>query len=222
MTRPLDDDTLRATLEADRGGQVMRAPFLLGLAGPPGVGKSTIARAVLAELGGVELKAGFALKAMLAGFYAAHGLDPAEINRRIEGDLKRVPCRYLCGRTPTDAQQTLGTEWGRKHMGAEIWLRAWEAAARRRLSAGVSVVNDSVRFRNEAEAIRGLGGIVVRLTGRVDARTNLGHIAEAGVSADFEIDNAGALGNTVARVVMAIEVRRYSRNNHVTNPVTAT
>ena len=49
--------------------------IVLGLTGPAGAGKSTVARAVLGALGGGSiLHAGFALKAMLRGFYAAQGL----------------------------------------------------------------------------------------------------------------------------------------------------
>ena len=88
--------------------------LVLGLTGPAGAGKSTVARAVLAELGGGSiLHAGFALEAMLRAFYAALHVAPDLIERKVDGDLKRAPCPFLGGRTPALAQQTLGTEWGR-------------------------------------------------------------------------------------------------------------
>ncbi len=181
------------------------APCVLGLTGPAGAGKSTVARAVLDALGGGSiLHTGFALKAMLRSFYAAQGLTPDLIERKIDGDLKREPCALLGGRTPTVAQQTLGTEWGRDLIAPDLWLAAWDREARRRLAAGeVAVVNDSIRFENEAAAIRALGGRVIRLAGRRDPRVEVAHASERGVLADLTIDNTGDLAATVEGVVRA-------------------
>lgn len=166
-------------------------PFVLGITGPGGAGKSTVARALVALRPRVEiLHAGFALKAMLRGFYAAAGLDQVEAARRIDGDLKRTPCPLLCGRSPTEAQQTLGTEWGRDMIGRDLWLDRWRDRAAAILANGGSVINDSVRFDTEAATIRDLGGLVVRLTGRADPRMP-SHASEAGVAADVEVSNAG-------------------------------
>jgi len=137
-------------------------PFVLGLTGPGGAGKSTVARAILAARpAAVVLHSGFALKAMMRAFYEAAGLDPEEIARRVEGDRKRTPDPLLCGRSPTEAQQTLGTEWGRDLIGSDLWLGLWRRRAAHLVGCGFSVVNDSVRFANEAAAIRGAGGLVV-------------------------------------------------------------
>ena len=86
---------------------------------------------------------------------------------------------YLGGRTPTMAQQTLGTERGRDLIAPDLWLAAWDREARRRLAEGApAIVNDSLRFENEAAAIRGLGGVVIRLDGRRDPRVEA-HVSEA-------------------------------------------
>lgn len=179
--------------------------IVLGLTGPAGAGKSTVARAVLAALGGGSiLHAGFALKAMLRAFYASQGVAPQLVERKVDGDLKRAPCPYLGGRTPTQAQQTLGTEWGRQLVVPDLWLAAWDREARRRLAAGApAIVNDSIRFENEAAAIRALGGRVIRLAGRRDPRVDPAHVSEAGVLADLTVDNGGELGGTVAAIVTA-------------------
>jgi hypothetical protein len=94
------------------------------------------------------------LKAMMA----ALGLTPAEI----DGDRKELPCDLLRGKTPRHAMQTIGTEWGRKLIGDDLWIRAWRAAVDR-LPAGTPVVVDDCRFPNEAEAIKAAGGIIVRI-----------------------------------------------------------
>ena len=58
--------------------------------------------------------------------------------------------------------QAMGTECGRDLLGASIWIDTWEkslpAESNRRI-----VVPD-VRFPNEAERIRGLGGLIWRVT----------------------------------------------------------
>jgi CRP/FNR family transcriptional regulator len=55
--------------------------------------------------------------------------------------------------------QTLGTEWGRQCMDADIWVRAWAARA----ALLTSAVADDVRFQNEADMIRNLGGVIIRV-----------------------------------------------------------
>ena len=141
---------------------------------------------------------------MLRGFYAAQGLAPGLIDRKIDGDLKRAPCAHLAGRTPTHAQQTLGTEWGRDLIAPDLWLVAWEREARRRLAGGApAIINDFVRFENEATAIRALGGVVVRLDGRRDPRVEA-HPSETGVRADLTADNSGSIVATVRTIVGAL------------------
>lgn len=76
-----------------------------------------------------------------------------------DGDLKQSMCYELCGHTPVEAMQTIGTEWGRNLMGATIWVRRWG-----KLIDDVPRVSvDDVRFQNEIDAIRERGGIVVRI-----------------------------------------------------------
>ena len=179
--------------------------IVLGLTGPGGAGKSTVARAVFAALGGGSiLHAGFALKAMLRAFYAAHGVAPDLIERKVDGDLKREFCPFLGGRSPTVAQQTLGTEWGRDLIAPDLWPAAWDREARRRLAEGeAAVINDLVRFENDFATIRGLGGLVIRLDGRRDPRMPA-HTSEAGVRPDLAIDNGGPLEATVRSIVGAL------------------
>jgi hypothetical protein len=81
----------------------------------------------------------------------------------IEGDLKHVPSPYLNDQTPRHAMQTLGTEWGRNCMGEEFWVSAAREQIEMSFENGLNVVVDDVRFPNEADMIRDLGGVMVRI-----------------------------------------------------------
>ena len=60
--------------------------------------------------------------------------------------------------------QLLGTECGRECISPSIWVDKWLAAAQ--ASKRKFVISDDCRFVNEAELIKSLGGMVIRITGR--------------------------------------------------------
>lgn len=174
---------------------------LIGFCGPAGCGKSTAA-AALARHGWTRVKFAAPLKDMLRAYYTACGLvDPNEVEARIEGDLKEIPDPLLAGRTPRHAMQSLGTEWGRCSIATSLWTDAFAHRARPLLDAGVDVVCDDVRFPNEADAIRALGGTIVRVLGR-DKGIGNGHESErGGVQPDMRVANVGPQSTFEADVV---------------------
>lgn len=160
----------------------MGASVIVGLAGPAGVGKSSIARHLVERHGYVCKPFAGPIKQMIL----ALGV-PAEA---VYGDRKGEPLEILGGRTARYAMQTLGTQWGRWLIDPEIWLRAWRAS----LPTGVPVVVDDVRFDNEALLIRALGGTVVEVRRRGVAYA-AGHASERGLAepADMMLANDGRL-----------------------------
>lgn len=158
------------------------ATTIVGLTGGAGSGKSTVATRMRNAHGYVNVKFADALKQMLRTFYATAGLSRKEIDRRIEGDLKETPCDLLCGNTPRYAMQTLGTEWGRKLMGYDLWVNL--AEHRIKNTAGKVVVDD-LRFDNEAVMLSRLGAKIALVDKKNPLREISGHVSEKGVSVEF-------------------------------------
>lgn len=152
---------------------------LVGLIGHKGSGKDTAAE-VYGQYGYTNLKFAEPLKDMLRVIFRAAGDDEATIERRIDGDLKEMPCAALRGKTPRFAMQTLGTEWGRDTIGDDIWTNL---LAMRAKAEDMVVVTD-VRFPNEVETIYGLGGRMIGVH-RPDLDPDLSHPSEQFV---FEFD----------------------------------
>lgn len=161
-----------------RDMQDSTGPSLLGICGRKGSGKSTAAQ-VLLDAGWKRVKFADPLKNMLRVI----GLD----DRHIEGDLKEVPCDLLGGKTPRWAMQSLGTEWGRKCIYDDFWMSLARREIALVLAQGYSVVVDDVRFDNEADMIRELGGSVLLIKRGPDAPIE--HESEKGVTPDFIYEN---------------------------------
>lgn len=126
---------------------------LIGLVGYKGSGKSTVAKYLVHNFGYTRIPFASPLKDMLRVL----GLT----DDHLYGDLKEEPCDMLLGVTPRHAMQTLGTEWGRLCIHKDIWIDAWKRQVGSCLSG--YVVCDDVRFPNEADIIREMGGRVVRI-----------------------------------------------------------
>jgi hypothetical protein len=157
--------------------------IIVAFTGLAGSGKSTAARRLVEGHGYERIRFAGPLKAMLA----ALGCTPAEI----DGDRKEVPCDLLCGKTPRQAQQWLGTEWGRDMIGPDVWIRAWRAAVERTLP-GSCIVVDDCRFPNEAAAIKALGGLIIHIDRPGAGAGAAGHSSEGqALPSDRQIANVG-------------------------------
>jgi len=75
--------------------------------------------------------------------------------------------------------QTLGTEWGRRYIREDIWVRLAEQFIIKTFGE-VSVVIDDVRFENEADFVRSKGGLIIHLK-RGDQDPDRWHASEEGI-----------------------------------------
>lgn len=167
--------------------------MLIGITGAKGSGKDTFA-AVLVEKNFYNLKMAAPLKDLLRALYRYAGVDEATIERKLEGDLKEVPCRILSGQTPRYAMQTLGTEW-RNLIGTNLWSTLWLAKAEALLMEGTPIVCTDIRFRHECDQLKALGGYLIRIE-RAGHDIGDQHSSETemlGLGVDVTIYNDGSI-----------------------------
>lgn len=154
--------------------------MIIGLCGPAGSGKTTIAKALVRDYGYTRRAFAHPLKAMIA---AGFGIEQEVLDGPKE--VKALPLEVFGGKTLREVLQTLGTEWGRDMVCQDLWVRAWE----RSVFPGGNYVCDDVRFIDEADAIRRQGGIVIRLH-RTGAGITGDHPSEhLDFDTDYDIDN---------------------------------
>jgi hypothetical protein len=137
-------------------GAPIERRVIIGIAGRKGHGKDTAAQG----LEGFEnVKFAGPIKAMARAFFTYIGMDPATIDRVVDGDMKETPLACLGGKTGRYLQQVIGTEMGRNLIWDEIWINA----AKMRADQYAKVAVTDLRFPNEGEAIKAWGGKRVRL-----------------------------------------------------------
>ncbi len=169
-------------------------PRVVGLMGYGGAGKSEVKKYLVEHRGfeGPHIK--IPLANMVRSLLRDAGTAEEDIERYIDGDLKRVEIPALGHRTSTEIQQFLGTEFGRDFCDENLWLNLWERKADGILSEGKGVVQESVRFPNEAVAIRKRGGIILEITRPGVGPLPGGHVSEVRPAiADTVIDNSGSI-----------------------------
>ena len=87
-----------------------------------------------------------------------------------------------------------------------LCLDRWRDRAAAILADGGSVINDSVRFDNEAATIRALGVMVVRPPGPAGPLMP-SRVSEAGIAPDVEISNTGAPRAAALAILDALQRR---------------
>ena len=157
--------------------------MIYGITGPAGSGKDTLALYLKNEHDYTLRSFAGPLKAGLAAMGLPEPTSREEKESIVEG----------FNFTWREAAQTLGTEWGRK-LQQDLWLKM----AVRGVITGDKVVFTDIRFPNEANTVRDLGGSIIHLSGRkADLGSNAQHVSEQPVEfvefSDFRIDNSGTV-----------------------------
>lgn len=184
-------------------------PSLVGLYSPaPGSGKTAIA-SYLIPAGYKRVSFAATIKKMVVVLLRDLGIPEDEANRLVHEDKHetipqiKASARHLL--------QTLGTEYGRSCVHPDLWLMCWQTTVQEHLRSGLSVVCDDVRFPNEAQLVRSLGGELWLIT-RPGVERQGSHASEGALDDfpyfDRRIVNDGSLLNlhqTVHRVLDATQ-----------------
>lgn len=119
--------------------------------------------------------------------------------------------------------QWIGTDWARETISDSVWVDLWKAKVRsvqnqHIYTPNLTIVCDDVRFDNEAEVVKSVGGHVVQIISdktqnRIDTTSGIvHHKSEAGLNPkliDYTITNNG----TIAEFELAVR-NVYGLINH--------
>lgn len=179
-------------------------PPVIGIAGPAGSGKDTVAGIVqkLIAHESVILKFAGPLKAMTAELLACLGIPASAIEDRARKE-EVIP---ELGVSIRHLMVTLGTEWGRDLVNANIWTILMDQQIQRARARDVTVIISDVRFNNEADLIRSHGGAVWHLH-RPGFAQSAAHRSEQGLDrflGDVEILNDASFDHLRDRLEAAL------------------
>lgn len=147
------------------------SPKLIGLTGRKFAGKTTVAKTLTPEF--VQVSFAEPIRQML---YAI-GVTEVEM-----ADKETVIPRF--GKSPRYMMQTLGTEWGRDLINPDIWINLAKAKIEELNTKFplLNVVVDDIRFDDEAEMIRSLGGAIWEVICTSSVPLGDAHRSESGIS----------------------------------------
>jgi len=176
----------------------MKNKKIIALVGKMGSGKSTLAKEITDIYGGKIISFADPIRNMFEVLgVKAQGLTTAQ---------KNEPLDRLSGRSLRYGMQTLGTDWARNMMNDAFWTNLWK------IRVGTVdeelVITDDCRFLNEAEVVREIGGIIIRINRDTDqSRKESSHASETemdSIVCDYEIDNNRSIGSSVEQILIKI------------------
>lgn len=180
----------------------MALPRLIGLTGAAGAGKDTVADWMYVVYRAHRYSFATPIKAMTVALLQAAGTPLYDCKKIVVDPVrKNEPLPQLNGLTPRRIMQTLGTEWGRETLGAGVWMTMLGRRLEKNLAARnfrLPMVVTDVRFPNEAEMIRLLGGTVIRVVRptSITDQTDAAHISETqDFPVDITIENDGTISD---------------------------
>ncbi len=149
--------------------------MIIGFSGSMGVGKST-AIEVIREAAGRDK---VALSKFAQPIYNIQEAIYKEISPVYQRPVSFVKDRKLL--------QWIGTDWARETISPTVWVDLWKANVQDLIKTHPYIVCDDVRFDNEAELVRSMGGIVIQIQGPTrGAVPGLNfHSSERGVNKDL-------------------------------------
>lgn len=136
-------------------------PALIAFYSPAAqMGKSTATRLLCEGLGYRNVKFADPLKAMTRCFLEQIGVPQDQIEDFVEGHRKEEPLSEFGfdHLTSRKIMQTLGKEWGRDQIDPNLWTTIAARKARSMIAEGGRVVIDDLRFPNEYDLVKNMGG----------------------------------------------------------------
>jgi hypothetical protein len=177
-------------------------PKLIGLYSPAPQSGKTSAAEILKEQGYEIVSFATPLKRMTVQFLMGFGYS--------KGDAERIAKDkdFVIGEINLrvrDVMQLLGTEWGRKLIHKNVWIKMWESKQR----FFPFVVVDDMRFPNEYEMVKKRGGILVKIEReQATGQRREKHESEGALDSfyfDHVIKNDGTLDELYSKVLSLIE-----------------
>jgi hypothetical protein len=168
--------------------------MIIGFHGCKGVGKDTAAKFLIDTYDFTKVAFADPLKDAVA---ALLDIPRDEVDTWKSDEEAAVILDWSYGRKEFNGREFLqrfGTEMGRNTFGNNFWVEQWEDHLYRHSMQADDIVVTDVRFRNEAEKIQELNGLVVRIT-RPGHQPD-GHKSEEPLPdllVDAEISNIGTI-----------------------------